>query len=132
MASQITPTKAQAHAVVPTTAYTGKNILDHTYSIRWAIKNFYSVIQRKTDGIIVLGVSRSVPEVPEDIVKTFNGTTDDQTITEPLVEAARRKMGEVFEDWGEERPGEGLQYAWSGIIAMVREGTSHEDVRSDT
>lgn len=36
-----------------------------------------------------------------------------------IADHAKEKLQEFFEEWGEEAVGEGLQYGWTGIIAMV-------------
>lgn len=116
----ITPNRAQAHSLIPTGAFAGTNILQKTFSLRYSLHHFYSLIQRQVDGTLILGVSRSNPTLSRE---TIDGrlSTDDSRYNEEIVQDALRSFGEIFPDYGAEDAmhGEGLDHAWTGIIAMT-------------
>lgn len=64
----ITPNIAQAHAIVPNAALAGANTLRNTYSLRYSLHHFYSLIQRQGDGTLVLGSSRTNPKDRKSVV----------------------------------------------------------------
>lgn len=115
----VTPTRAQAHKLVPTPAFTGTRMLTHTYSLRFALHHFYSVIQRKADGALVLGTSRGIPGLSEATKREITGSCDDRTMSEELQDDAVRSFKRVFPEWGEEALGEGLEFGWTGILGMT-------------
>ncbi|KAI0479513.1 FAD dependent oxidoreductase [Xylariaceae sp. FL0804] len=72
LAPFLTPNRAQAHALVPPPELTGKEgAMGSTMSLRYGLRHFYSVIQRPADGIVILGCSRSNPNLSEE---TMAGT----------------------------------------------------------
>ena len=114
------PNRAQAHALVPTPAFASENALQSTFSLRYSLHHFYSLIQRQGDGTLVLGVSRSNPTLsPETLASRFS--TDDSRYNEEIAENALRSFDTFFPDFHlkQARHGEGLQDAWTGIIAMT-------------
>ncbi|KAJ5127927.1 hypothetical protein N7448_008706 [Penicillium atrosanguineum] len=114
------PNRAQAHTLVPTPAFASKNALQSTFSLRYSLHHFYSLIQRQGDGTLVLGVSRSNPTLSvETLASRFS--TDDSKFNEEIAEDALRSFDTLFPDFHlkQARHGEGLQDAWTGIIAMT-------------
>lgn len=117
----VTPTRAQAHKVVPTPPFSGNNILTHTYSLRFALHHFYSIIQRKSDGAFVLGTSRGIPGLKEIIAAEVNGSKNDQVYNSDIQNDALNNFEKVFPQgrWNEKVEGEGHEYGWTGVIGMV-------------
>lgn len=114
------PNRAQAHTLVPTPSFAANNALQNTFSLRYSLHHFYSLIQRQGDGTLVLGVSRSNPTLSaETLAGRFS--TDDSRYSEEIAEDALRSFDRLFPDFLSEpaRHGEGLQDAWTGIIAMT-------------
>ncbi|KAL1743246.1 FAD dependent oxidoreductase [Schizophyllum fasciatum] len=119
LAGCVTPTRAQAHKLIPTPAYTGERMLTHTYSLRFALHHFYSVVQRKGDGAIVLGTSRGIPGISEATKREITGSSDDRVVSEELQVDAVNSFKTVFPKWGVEAPGEGIEFGWTGILGMT-------------
>lgn len=116
----IRPNRAQAHSVIPTQAFAAENALQNTFSFRYSLHHFYSLIQRKGDGTLILGVSRSNPTLSaETLAGRFS--TDDTRYIEEIAEDAMRSFGRIFPGYnaGETMHGEELDHAWTGIIAMT-------------
>jgi glycine/D-amino acid oxidase-like deaminating enzyme len=114
------PNRAQAHSIIPTPAFCGDQALRSTFSLRYSLHHFYSLIQRQADGTLVLGVSRSNPTLsPETIAGRLS--TDDTRYNEEIVQDALRSFAEMFPDYVPDTTmhGEGLDHAWTGIIAMT-------------
>ncbi|KAI1657484.1 FAD dependent oxidoreductase [Daldinia decipiens] len=116
----ITPNRAQAHAFVPPPSLSSSRILPSTMSLRHSLKHFYSVAQRRPDGIIILGAPIANPNVspaaaasrlvPDDSV--FNEEVRDDAVDNfetCFPECEKAKLGH----------GEGLQHTWTGIIGMT-------------
>lgn len=120
LAPYVTPNRAQAHLFVPPPALAGDRILTSTMSLRHSLQHFYSVMQRKADGIVVLGASRKSPNLSEE---AFRGmfTTDDTRFVDEVVADAVGNFEKCFPacEKARLRHGEGLQYAWTGIIGMT-------------
>src|SRR5699024_5920781 len=95
----ITPNRAQAHSLIPTAAFTGTNILQNTFSLRYSLHHFYSLIQRQADGTLILGVSRSNPTLSKE---TIDGrlSTDDSKYNEEIASDALSSFGGIFPDYG--------------------------------
>ncbi|KAJ7364303.1 FAD dependent oxidoreductase [Mycena albidolilacea] len=115
--SQVRPVRAQAHKLIPTAPFTGRNILSHTYSLRFSLSHFYSVIQRKGDGAIVLGTSRGVPGIGQEIFET----KDDSVVNKTIQEDCLANFKQVFSDWGDEVLGEGHEFGWTGILGLTKD-----------
>ncbi|OOQ88527.1 hypothetical protein PEBR_12522 [Penicillium brasilianum] len=118
----IRPNRAQAHSIVPTPAFAAENALQNTFSLRYSLHHFYSLIQRKGDGTLILGVSRSNPTLsPETLDGRFS--IDDSHFSEEIGQDALRNFHSLFPDYAPDgKPnlhGEGLDHAWTGIIAMT-------------
>ena len=116
----VTPTRAQALSFVPPMALSGKNMLASTMSLRYSLHKFYSVMQRKADGIIIVGASIRNPDLSR---KTVEGmvTSDDTTFNEEIKQdiiANFEKYLPVCEN-GRLNHGEGAQHSWSGILGMT-------------
>jgi len=114
------PNRAQAHTLVPTPAYAAENTLQQTFSLRYSLYHFYSVIQRQGDGTLVLGVSRTNPTLSAETLAS-RLSTDDTCYNEEIAEDALRSFDQLFPDFLSKnaRHGEGLQDVWTGIIAMT-------------
>ncbi|KAJ5953264.1 hypothetical protein N7454_000160 [Penicillium verhagenii] len=97
----VTPNRAQAHSLIANSAFGGEKILDKTFSLRYSLYHFYSLIQRK-------GGCRL--------------STDDSHFSQEIVEDALNSFGRMFPDYTslqDAAHGEGLDHAWTGIIAMT-------------
>lgn len=116
----VTPNRAQAHSLVATPAFSGEKVLRSTFSIRYSLHHFYSLIQRQDDGTLILGVSRSNPSLSAKTIAS-RLSTDDSRYNEEILEDALRNFREIFPDFKEDGSmhGEGLDHAWTGIIAMT-------------
>lgn len=116
----VRPNRAQAHSLIPTPAFAAENALQSTFSLRYSLYHFYSLIQRNGDGTLILGVSRSNPTLsPETLASRFS--TDDTHHNEEITADALRSFGQLFPAHQSHAAthGEGLDHAWNGIIAMT-------------
>lgn len=121
--SHLTPNRAQAHSLIASPAFSGSRTLTSTFSLRYGLKHFYSLIQCPGDGTLILGVSRTNPTLSTE---TLRGkvTFDDGRYNEEILEDALKQWKMLFP--GEEPDagvtgihGEGLDHAWTGIIGMT-------------
>ncbi|KIY52296.1 FAD dependent oxidoreductase [Fistulina hepatica ATCC 64428] len=117
---RIAPFRGQCSAVIPTKPFAGANMLTHTYSHRYGINNFDYMIQRPTDGIIIIGGGRW--KVP---IELLIGQTDDTEKIPALTEHLKGAMKEYMTDWGGEAVGEGLLVDWTGIMAYTPEAVPY-------
>ncbi|KAK7407829.1 hypothetical protein QQX98_010000 [Neonectria punicea] len=76
LSSHIVPTRGQAHAIIPVAAFAGDKVLSSTYSLRYSLNHYYSVIQRQSDGTIIFGCSLPNPALPSEVTKGIR-TIDD-------------------------------------------------------
>lgn len=116
----IRPNRAQAHTLIPSPGLAATSSLRSTFSLRYSLYHFYSLIQRKGDGTLVLGVSRTNPTLSEKtLLSRFS--TDDSDYNEEISDDALRSFGDLFRDYNSKSlaHGEGLDHAWTGIIAMT-------------
>jgi glycine/D-amino acid oxidase-like deaminating enzyme len=120
LAAYVTPNRAQAHAFVPPASLNGTSVLPSTMSLRHSLKHFYSVAQRRPDGIIVLGASRNNPNV-NDAAVASRLIPDDSFINEEVRDDAVSNFVACFPECDARnlRTGEGLWHTWTGIIAMT-------------
>jgi glycine/D-amino acid oxidase-like deaminating enzyme len=88
--------------------------------LRYSLHHFYSLIQRQGDGTLILGVSRSNPNLSEETLAS-RFSIDDSHYNKEISEDAILSFNEIFPDFasGEILHGEGLDHAWTGIIAMT-------------
>lgn len=116
----IRPNRAQAHTLIPPPALAATESLQSTFSLRYSLHHFYSLIQRKDDGTLVLGVSRTNPTLSKETV-LGRFSTDDGRYNEEIAEDALRSFGKVFPQYVSDSlvHGEGLDHSWTGIIAMT-------------
>lgn len=116
----VTPNRAQAHSLVPGGGFVGRGGLEETMSLRYSLHHFYSLVQRQGDGTFILGVSRANPELSEETKKEIV-SFDDGRYNEEIVEDALRQFKVMFPDAHskQQRHGEGLDHAWTGVIAMT-------------
>jgi glycine/D-amino acid oxidase-like deaminating enzyme len=121
--SHLTPNRAQAHSLIAPPAFSGSRTLTSTFSLRYGLKHFYSLIQCPGDGTLILGVSRINPTLSTE---TLRGTVtfDDGRYNEEILEDALKQCKMLFP--GEEPDagvtgihGEELDSAWTGIIGMT-------------
>ncbi|KAF9653039.1 FAD dependent oxidoreductase [Thelephora ganbajun] len=107
---RIVPVRDQCSAVVPTKPYSGERLLTHTYSIRWRMLDSDYLIQRPSDGVVIVGGGEwNAP------LKDRLGHTDD-SVTHPVITRHLQNVcGKNFEGWGDEALGEGLITDWTGI-----------------
>lgn len=120
LSGYITPNRAQAHSLVPASAFSAEKAFTSTMSLRYSLHHFYSVNQRKGDGTIVLGVSRSNPELSAETL-AIRESFDDGAFNQEIVDDALKRFKIMFpeDDPESERHGEGLDHAWTGIIGMT-------------
>jgi glycine/D-amino acid oxidase-like deaminating enzyme len=119
LAPHVTPNRAQAHSMIPGPSMSGPKILKSTFSIRYSRLHFYSLIQRKSDGTLILGVSRHNPTLSE-LTKSGIISIDDSHYNDEIVQDALTQFQKLFSE--SESPkmlGEGLDHPWTGIIAMT-------------
>ncbi|EIM79984.1 FAD dependent oxidoreductase [Stereum hirsutum FP-91666 SS1] len=124
LSGKVTPCRAQAHKIIPPRPLNSTNLLTHTYSLRYQLHHFYSVIQRKVDGAIVLGTSRGMPGMSEETRREITGTTDDTKISEEIRKDGLASFERSFGlgDGGDgmgRQIGEGEEFGWTGIIGMT-------------
>ncbi|KAL1700072.1 FAD dependent oxidoreductase-domain-containing protein [Schizophyllum commune] len=117
---RIAPYRGQCSAVIPTKAFSGKDMLTHTYSHRTGVNNFDYMIQRPKDGTIIVGGGRwAVP------VENLIGNTDDSVKIPDLTEYLREVMKKTMTGWGEEALNEGLLVDWTGIMGYTPEAVPY-------
>ncbi|KAI1388188.1 FAD dependent oxidoreductase [Hypoxylon trugodes] len=116
----ITPNRAQAHAFVPPAAFAASSILPSTMSLRHTLKHFYSVAQRRPDGILILGAPVANPKISQEASQS-RFTSDDSFINGEVRDDAVGNFEMCFPECekGKLRHGEGLLHTWSGIIGMT-------------
>lgn len=120
LAPYVTPTRAQALSFVPPRALSGSNMLASTMSLRYSLHNFYSVMQRKADGIIILGASRKSPNLSQDTVEGM-AIPDDTSFNEEIRQDIVVNFEKCFPacQSGRLNHGEGAQHSWSGVLGMT-------------
>ncbi|KAL7623740.1 hypothetical protein AAE478_005293 [Parahypoxylon ruwenzoriense] len=120
LSSFITTNRVQAHAFVPPASLNGANLLQSTMSLRHTLKHFYSVSQRRADGVIILGSSRESPNISQEALHS-RLIPDDSFFNEEVRHDAMNNFQTCFPECEPKklRHGEGLFHAWTGIIAMT-------------
>ncbi|KZF23088.1 FAD dependent oxidoreductase [Xylona heveae TC161] len=118
LAKHVLPNRAQAHALTPSPAFSAEKALTNTFSLRYGLTHFYSLIQRKGDGTMILGSSRSNPALGDEPTRP---NVDDSFYSEKVMNDALRQFHEVFPEYSQDGNvhGEGFQHAWTGIVAMT-------------
>jgi len=116
----VKPNRAQAHSFVPTFSLSGSNALESTMSLRYSLHHFFSLIQRRGDGIVVFGVSRGNPEWSEETRQSIV-SFDDSHYSQEVAATSEREYFKLFpeKEGTSTRHGEGADHYWSGIIAMT-------------
>ncbi|KAK0459782.1 DAO-domain-containing protein [Desarmillaria tabescens] len=122
----IKPTPHMCNKVIPPRSWSGTKALQNTYGVLCPGDALYSINPRPTsDGIILFGGSnpgqhallKYIEEHPDE------RTNDGLTNFEPITKAVDDFIQSEFSDWGPaSAPGEGLDYAWSGIIGYSADG----------
>lgn len=120
LAPYVTPNRAQAHLFVPPSELSGDEMLRSTMSLRHSLHHFYSVMQRKADGLFILGAPRKSPYLSKEAAQSIF-TTNDTTFNEEVVADAVEHFARCFPvcEKNKLRHGEGLQHSWTGIIGMT-------------
>lgn len=121
LAPYVTPNRAQAHVFVPPAELSSEKTMRSTMSLRNSLHHFYSVMQRKADGLIVLGASRKSPNLSKEAFESMF-TTDDTNFNVEVVADAVGNFEKClpFCERAKLRHGEGLQHSWTGIIGMIQ------------
>ncbi|TVY56156.1 putative oxidoreductase OrdL [Lachnellula suecica] len=121
--THLTPNRAQAHSLIAPPAFSGGKSLGCTFSLRYSLQHFYSLIQREGDGTIILGVSRTNPNLSTE---TLRGcvTYDEKAYNQEVLDDALSQWKILFPEKdqgidGRGIHGEGIDNAWSGIIGMT-------------
>lgn len=121
----LTPNRAQAHSLIVPSGLSGEKVLGNTFSLRYSLQHFYSLIQRRGDDTLILGVSRTNPNLSSETVEG-RVTFDDSSYNAEIVEDALRQWEKMFPKADTRMTvgkvhGEGLDHAWTGIIGMTRD-----------
>lgn len=119
----LTPNRAQAHSIIAPPAFSAENALTKTYSFRYSLHHFYSLIQRRGDGTMILGTSRANPTLSTETRRSVR-TYDDREYSKEVLDDALDQWKVLFPGEGSDVTGsvvhgEGLDHAWTGIIAMT-------------
>ncbi len=119
----LTPNRAQAHSLIAPPAFSAEKALTNTFSLRYSLQHFYSLIQRRGDGTLILGVSRANPTLSAKTLKSII-SFDDSHYNEEILEDALKQWKIIFPDreasiGSRGIHGEGLDNAWTGIIGMA-------------
>lgn len=67
---------------------------------------------------MVLGLSRNIPNASAEAQASIQSKKDDSANLE-LQTMGYERFKQVFPNWGQEVHGEGLEFGWTGIIAMT-------------
>lgn len=120
LADHIIPHRGQAHAIVPTPALSGSKVLKSTYSVRYTLSDFYSIIQRQSDGMIILGSSLRNSSLPKEVIAGAR-TINDTSFNEHMKKDALTHWDILFPDASLDKSahGEGLTHAWNGIVGLT-------------
>lgn len=113
---KIVPYYGQCSSIIPTKAYSGKNMLSHTMSLYEQRGDSSYLIQRPSDGTIILGGGEYVYR--EEHVNNC----DDSKIMPAITELLRNTMKDNFDGWGNEAHGEGFERDWAGIQGYTGDG----------
>ncbi|KAF9792338.1 FAD dependent oxidoreductase [Thelephora terrestris] len=108
---KIVPVRGQCSVVIPTKAYSGERLLTHTYSLRWRMLDSDYLIQRPSDGAVIVGGGEWNAPLEDQL-----GQTDDSVTHPAITKHLRNVCAKNFEGWGEEAQGEGLITDWTGIM----------------
>jgi len=120
LAAYITPNRAQSQALVPTPEFSGEKAMKNTFSLRYSLHHYYSLIQRQGDGTIILGSSRLNSTLSPETLRS-RLSIDDSSFNKEIAHDALRHFSLIFPEFDAQghRHGEGLDHAWTGIIAMT-------------
>jgi len=119
LAPHVVPTRSQAVSIVPTPAFAGQNAMNSTLSIRYSLKYFHSLIQRRGDGTFIFGVSRGSPTLSPQTLAQLK-TTDDSGFSHEILQEATRSWRLLFPSYDRDgiKHGEGVDHVWTGILGM--------------
>ena len=111
-ASLLTPIRIQVHSIVPNAAFSGSQVLKSTMALRYGAMRFYALIQMPNDGMIIFGVA-----------KATGITFDESSYESEIIDEAMQMFGDLFPSAKEPKAkhGEGLEHAWTGLIAMTHD-----------
>jgi glycine/D-amino acid oxidase-like deaminating enzyme len=120
LAPFITPNRAQSHAFVPPSSLNSSNMLRSTMSLRHSLKHFYSVAQRKADGIIILGAPISHPGLSQAAMEG-RLVPDDSIFNKEVRDDVVKHFEIAFPDCQSQKllHGEGLLHTWTGVVGMT-------------
>lgn len=120
LARHLTPNRAQAHSLIPAPSLSGEDMLNSTFSLRYSRLHFYSLIQRKGDGTLILGVSRHNPTLSKE-TKSSIVSIDDRYYNDEILQDGLKQLHKMFPDssGAQKTHGEGVDHAWTGIIGMT-------------
>ncbi|KAJ5649505.1 FAD dependent oxidoreductase, partial [Penicillium longicatenatum] len=114
----ITPRRSQVNSFVPPLSLSGADSLKHTMALRYRADHFFSV-NSLNNGMVVLGGTgtRSSSDMTSEDLISF----DDSKYSDRLAQNSTKEfLGLCHEpDSAALRHGEGLDHAWTGIIAMT-------------
>ncbi|KAH6991376.1 FAD dependent oxidoreductase [Ilyonectria sp. MPI-CAGE-AT-0026] len=120
LSKHIVPYRGQAHAIVPVPTLTSENVLPSTYSLRYSLNHYYSIIQRQGDGTIVFGCSLPNPALPREVVegiRTIDDTYCNKAIQADALEHFNKFLPHAAVDKAVH--GEGYIHAWNGIVGLT-------------
>lgn len=113
--SCLKPNRVQAQSLIAPPSLNGTERLTTTFSLRYSLDHFYSLIQRKGDGTLIWGQS---PTNPGLSAKTLSGlvTYDDTGYDVETAEDATRELNKLFLGVGEQAE---VDQTWTGIVGMT-------------
>ncbi|PBK78208.1 FAD/NAD(P)-binding domain-containing protein [Armillaria solidipes] len=125
----IKPTPHMCNKVIPPRSWSGTKALENSYGVLCPGGTFYSINPRaNSDGIILFGGSNPGQHALLKYLEKHpdERTNDGLTNFEPVTKAVDDFIQNEFSDWGSaSAPGEGCDYAWSGIIGKSADGVPY-------
>ncbi|KAJ5591449.1 FAD dependent oxidoreductase, partial [Penicillium hispanicum] len=113
----ITPRRSQVQSFIPRLSLSGEDALKHTMALSYGAEEFFSVNSLR-DGTIVLGGTgtRDASDLPDGLI-----TFDDTEFSEHIARNSTREFTQLSQEPDNVplRHGEGLDHAWTGILAMT-------------
>lgn len=107
--------RVQAQSLIAPPSLNGDHSLTTTFSLRYSLEHFYSLIQRKDDGTLIWGQS---PTKPVLSAQTLAGlvTYDDTGYDIETAHDATRELHKLFLREGEQAEAD---QTWTGIVGMT-------------
>ncbi|KIY52156.1 DAO-domain-containing protein [Fistulina hepatica ATCC 64428] len=126
MAHMVTPTPHMCNRVIPPRAWSGGNALQNSYGVLVPGGALYSINPTQGgQGIVLFGGSNPAQHKLHEYVDAHPGSRTDDGLANfaPVTQAVEDFIKSDFEGWDTDyAPGEGPDYAWSGIIGMSADG----------